>query len=407
MLDNEQVSRTDLTYSRKRSGELAVVFIHGFLDDKSVWDGVVDSLGTPGVETIQIDLAGMGDRSNDAGPFTLERYADEASALVEALGKPVVIVGQSMGSLVSELVAARHGDKTLGLVLVTPVPLAGTHLPAEATAPFRSIGGNPEAQRGIRKYLGGGLDAAGIERLVEIGNRIRPEVITHLVDCWNEGVPNAPEKSRFEGPVLLIRGEADLFSTEELISKTVVPRFGLVRMETIEAAGHWPHVENPIAVAAHVDHFLAEVIGNGSQSGARNAAGVESQGWTQAFANKSADTFAEAFAADVVLEASVLRRPVAGRDNVKIVMAAASEIYESLEFTHQAVNGSQTYLEWQATAFGGTELRGVTVLTKNESGQIVRAAIHHRPLDAALTFSTELGKRVDGAIDAARFYSAP
>lgn len=407
MKDNVQSYGKDLTSSRKGAGEVAVVFVHGFLDDKSVWDDVVDSLGTPAVETVQIDLAGMGDRSNEAGPFTLERYTDEVSAIVEALDKPVVIVGQSMGTLVAELVAARHGDKTLGLVLVTPVPLAGTHLPAEATAPFRTVGGNPEAQRAIRKYLAGGLDEAGVERLVAIGNRIRPEVITHLVDCWNEGVPDAPEQSGFAGPVLIIRGEADLFATEELISNTVVPRFGRANTETIKEAGHWPHVENPSAIAAHVDHFLAQVIGEGSQSSTHNAAGVQSQGWTQAFANKSADTFAEAFDAEVVLEASVLRGPVEGRDNVKIVMAAASGIYESLEFTHQAVNGARTYLEWQATALGGMALRGVTILTKNESGQIVRAAIHHRPLDAALTFSTELGNRVGGAIDAALFYSAP
>jgi len=90
--------------------------------------------------------------------------------------------------------------------------------------------------------------------------------------------------------------------------------------------------------------------------------------------------------------------------NVKAVMAAASNIYESLVFTHEAVNGPRSYLEWKAVAFGGQELLGVTVLEKNEAGQIVRVAIHHRPLKAALRFSQELRERLGGAIDDSHFH---
>jgi hypothetical protein len=46
----------------------------------------------------------------------------------------------------------------------------------------------------------------------------------------------------------------------------------------------------------------------------------------------------------------------------------------------------------------------VTVLTKDEQARIVRVAIHHRPLGAALRFSAELGRRLAGRIDAAHFY---
>jgi len=44
-------------------------------------------------------------------------------------------------------------------------------------------------------------------------------------------------------------------------------------------------------------------------------------------------------------------------------------------------------------------LRGVTVLTKDADGRIVRAAIHHRPLGAALRFSAELGERLTEIAD--------
>jgi hypothetical protein len=127
-------------------------------------------------------------------------------------------------------------------------------------------------------------------------------------------------------------------------------------------------------------------------------------GWTQAFADQSAETFAETFAADVVLDATVLTRPVQGRDLVTQVMGTASGIYATLEFTAQTDQGNRSYLEWRATAFGGAELRGVTVLTRDDAGLIAHAAIHHRPLGAALLFSVELGRRLAGVISPDHFY---
>ena len=132
---------------------------------------------------------------------------------------------------------------------------------------------------------------------------------------------------------------------------------------------------------------------------------VQQEGWTKAFDDKSAASFANAFANEIVLEAVVLMRPVEGIEQVKRVMAAASSIYEALTFTHKATNGTRTYLEWEAKAFGAPRFFGVTVLSKNEAGKILRVAIHHRPLGAALRFSAELGTRLQGQVDRSYFYT--
>lgn len=135
-----------------------------------------------------------------------------------------------------------------------------------------------------------------------------------------------------------------------------------------------------------------------------HAAGIHPQGWTEAFASKSAERFGAAFAEDVVLEGANLMRPVEGREQVTRVMEAASGIYDSLRFTHEASSGPRTYLEWEARAFGEVELRGVTVLIKDQADRIVHAAVHHRPLGGSLRFSVELGKRLRGVIDPGHFY---
>ncbi len=376
----------------------AVLFIHGFLDGAAVWDPVVTALGERRCDAVRVDLAGMGERAGVPGPYTLDRFAADVGRVVESLRRPVVLVGQSMGAQVAELVAARHSAQVAGLVLVTPVPLAGTGLPDEAMRPFRELGGQPVAQRALRRRLSVRLDDAALESLGAIGDRAAPASVSAFADAWNAGHPDGAQPSRYTGPVLIVRGEGDPFVTAEVVASAVAPRFDRAAIAVIGQAGHWPHVEQPEALAGTLGEFLRTVD-------AASGLAARPQGWTQAFSEKSANAFAQAFASDIVLEASVLARPIAGAEQVKAVMTEASRIYESLSFTNEATNGKRSYLEWSAQAFGGERLSGVTILTKNDDGKVVHAAIHHRPLTAALKFSAELGRRLQGRIDGSHFHS--
>jgi hypothetical protein len=126
-------------------------------------------------------------------------------------------------------------------------------------------------------------------------------------------------------------------------------------------------------------------------------------GWRRSFADQSQSQFAEQFADEIVLEATTLAKPVEGKRSVAAVLASASSIYESLEFTGEAQSASTTYLQWRAAAFGGMQIEGVTVLERDASGKIVAAAIHHRPLGAVLRFSAEIRDRLAGVIPADYF----
>jgi pimeloyl-ACP methyl ester carboxylesterase len=154
MTSTETVSGTDITFRRQGGGELALIFVHGFLDDHHVWDDVVAELADLPAEFIQVDLAGCGVRADAPGPYSYERLANDTSQIAASVNKPFVIVGQSMGAAVSELVAAGLRELALGLVLLTPVPLAGTQLPDSEMEPFGSLGEKgPEAKRLARRQL--------------------------------------------------------------------------------------------------------------------------------------------------------------------------------------------------------------------------------------------------------------
>jgi hypothetical protein len=109
---------------------------------------------------------------------------------------------------------------------------------------------------------------------------------------------------------------------------------------------------------------------------------------------------------DVVFEAAVLRRPLHGKEQVQIAVQAADGYYASYAPTHTTTDGPRSYTEWQATLPSGTRLSGVTVLTLNAAGQIATIAVHHRPLDGALEFSREMGRRTAAALGAGYFYES-
>jgi hypothetical protein len=144
---------------------------------------------------------------------------------------------------------------------------------------------------------------------------------------------------------------------------------------------------------------------NGSRGYLANAMthALTADGWRRSFADQSLGQFAEQFADEIVLEATTLAKPVKGKDSVAAVLATASSIYESLEFTAEAHSASTTYLQWRATAFGGMQIEGVTVLERDVNSKIVAAAIHHRPLGPVLRFSAEILDRLARVIPADQF----
>jgi pimeloyl-ACP methyl ester carboxylesterase len=375
------------------SGAPTVLLIHGFLDDQTVWDGVIASLESD-VNTVRYDLPGFGTRAEsvaDPADLSLNSLAVEVGEILSGIDTPVIVVGQSMGTQVAELVAAAHPERVVGLVLLTPVPLGGTRLPEQEIEPFRTPADNVVAQRAARSQLSPQLDENQLDRLVQAGLPASPSVVARYVDVWNDGVDDAPLVSQYTGPVLVIRGGADAFVTEQLVD-TIVARFPNARQAVIEAGGHWLHVEFPDEVAAAIMEFT------GADAGKRQPAG-----WRQAFADKAQASFANEFADDIVLEASTLAKPVKGKQQVSAVMAAASNIYETLEFTAEAQVELTTYLQWRATAFGGSRIKGITVLERNCDGKIAVAAIHHRSLDVVLRFAAEIRDRLTGVVAAEHF----
>src|SRR5262249_40188381 len=136
----------------------------------------------------------------------------------------------------------------------TPVPLGGTQLPDEVVAPFGALSSDRGAQRQGRAELSPHLSEEQLDRLTDIGAPVAADVAAHYVDLWNNGVSNAPARSAFGRPVLIIRGGADGFVTPQLVD-AISARFVEPDVKVIDKGGHWLHVEYPGTVAAMILDF--------------------------------------------------------------------------------------------------------------------------------------------------------
>jgi len=255
MTTSATIPNSDILFRRDRDGHSALVFVHGFLDDQHVWGPVLAKLSAPGFETVQFDQAGFGDRAAATGPITYDRFAADLSAVIDAIGKPFVLVGHSMAGPVAELVAAARPERALGLVLVAPIPTAGTRLPAEVMESFTSV----SDFLATRRQVAPSIPEAESERAAASAAKIRPNVMRAAADVWNNGHPAGERPSGFTGPVLILSGADDPVISAEVIASAVAPRFDPANSTVTEIgqSSHWPHLERPTVVAGEIDRFLA------------------------------------------------------------------------------------------------------------------------------------------------------
>jgi pimeloyl-ACP methyl ester carboxylesterase len=102
------------------AGRAPIVLLHGGGQTRGAWGGAAERLAARGWRVIVPDLRGHGESDwSPDGDYSLERFADDLRALVGALDRPPVLVGASLGGIVS-LVAAGEPPRVAprGIVLV-------------------------------------------------------------------------------------------------------------------------------------------------------------------------------------------------------------------------------------------------------------------------------------------------
>ena len=266
------------------AGRPPLVLVHGLGGSHLNWDLLAPYL-TPHARVVALDLPGFGrSEPGDRRATVHENVAVLDRFLAEVVGEPAVLVGNSMGGMISVLEAARAGERVRGLVLLDPaVPGPRRRLDPLVAAVFAlyAVPGVGERFMWLRRHRQTPLARAlSLLRLCGIDpDRLPPEVIDRSVEMIEaredvDGMDRAfltaarslllvladPRSYRramaqLDGPVLLVQGDRDRLVPVEA-ARDIARRHPRWRYVELPGIGHVPQLQVPSRVAKEILAWL-------------------------------------------------------------------------------------------------------------------------------------------------------
>lgn len=169
-----------IVFETTGEGSPALVFVHGWSNDKSLWDDQKDRFSRDH-QVVVLDLPGFGESGGNRESWTIEQFGSDVASVVRDLAiESAILVGFSMGGPVAVEAAIQLSDETVGLVLVDTVKHPKTPLPPEMRerkeAYLVDIVTNPDIEK-LRPFLRG-------ENLEEAHQRVLKMVEGGLRESW-------------------------------------------------------------------------------------------------------------------------------------------------------------------------------------------------------------------------------
>lgn len=264
------LTRNKVVVSGLASGK-ALIFIHGFGCDQSMWRQVAPDLAEE-FQIVTYDLTGMG--QSDLSAYDPHRYAnprghaEDLLAIIEELGlDEVVLIGHSIGATIALLAANLAPDKVSRLVLVSPNPCF-VNAPAEG---YRGGFSHEELEELIafldENHLGWAAQMAptiagqpagapAADELTQGFCRTDPAIAQHFgrVTFFADERPAFAQVSR---PALILHCNDDALVPME-VAEWMQDRMPGATLQVLQATGHCPHMTVPADVIAAIRSYLED-----------------------------------------------------------------------------------------------------------------------------------------------------
>jgi 3-oxoadipate enol-lactonase len=172
-------------------------------------------------DVIRIDNRGTGWSRSAPSPFTIADLAADTRSVLKACGiDRATVLGISMGGMVAQELAIRHGEIVEKLVLVATRPLTPAHTPMSRVA-VRLAMSRPPRDQPLREFIvtawgqttGNGFAAAHPEIFDELGDQIMRRVTprsgrvnqTRAIMSWH----GPGRLKRIGAPTTVVHGDQD------------------------------------------------------------------------------------------------------------------------------------------------------------------------------------------------------
>ena len=256
-MNTGRVGDIDVAYEIEGpAGAPVVMLAHGLLTTHRMWRGVAQAL-LPRWRVLGYDLRGHGSTRASEPPYTMQRLAQDAIALLDALDlERVHFVGSSLGGMIGQLLGARHGQRLLSLTLANTAAVQGAPQAWELRiATARDQGVPPLIEPTLQRWFTPGFFAGNPEPVQRMRTLAAQTDVRGFCGCAAavRDLAQADLLASIRVPTLVIVGEHDQ-ATPPAAGEFIRQRVPGARLASLPA-GHQSAVECPQDFAAAWEAF--------------------------------------------------------------------------------------------------------------------------------------------------------
>jgi pimeloyl-ACP methyl ester carboxylesterase len=242
----------NLEHDALGTGDPAIVFLHGWCCDRSYFAPQVDHFSASH-RVVAVDQRGHGKTAPAAdGDYSIGAFASDAAELIKTLelDRPV-LVGHSLGGVISLALAASRPELTRGVVMVDPAPIV---IGTEMRAFFERLGPIVETVEGRQQFVAGMFASTDDEQR-------KAQIIAAMTGVDpGVAVPAITGLLEFDGPAALRACTVPIASIGSMgpVNDAASLREHCPHLLVAQTlgAGHFNQLEVPDQVNAMIEQFL-------------------------------------------------------------------------------------------------------------------------------------------------------
>lgn len=246
-----------IVYTVQGEGEPAVVFVHCWCCDQSYWKNQAPVFEKK-YTVVTLDLAGHGESGMGRKEWTIQSFAGDVVAVVEALDlKRVILVGHSMGGPVVLEAARQLPERVIGVVGVdTFQNFEEKHsgLQKRATVDAFKVSFSAAMKRFVKSLFPATADPALVSRIAADMAAEPPAV---GIDAMKNLLDYNPLPALAELKIPIRAINSDLFPTKVEVNLRHARSFKVLFMP---GRSHFVHIEDPETFNRLLEQTIEEIV---------------------------------------------------------------------------------------------------------------------------------------------------
>lgn len=237
-----------------------VTLSHSLATNLAMWEPQASALAAR-YRVLRYDTRGHGGTDAPSGPYSLDQLAEDAVALLRALGvERTHFVGLSMGGMIGQVLALTHPETLRSLILCdtsSRVPPEAKPVWDERIRMAESHGMEPHVEPTLGRWFTAPFASKSPETVESVRAMIRETKPQGYVGCCHaiKALDLTDRLSAITVPTLIVVGEDDP-GTPVAASRAIHERIRGSELAVLKSASHLSNIEQPETFTKALLDFL-------------------------------------------------------------------------------------------------------------------------------------------------------